>query len=770
MALPPVTKVLGAAADAAKQTPVPPVVPAAVPAPQSTKGTGKYWFSNPALKDSITKHLSQHDWLKQHGGQEIADKLFRNAPDNQNYSASTVSTFAKNAGDEELRLVYDTVDKYTGMNSLLTTLLPWKRKPALALRRDLEDQTYRYLVDSYYRETEGLPVLPHADPRVQDIADTYRKSMFAENSLKRQQESGIDVSGIQASANYAPVHWNHHKIVKFTRNSDDIIDDVAVAFGDQIAAQFPNLLKVAKLTPKQIGRSFLQTQRDAATRTSATPFRGTTISEVEDILRAAGIEDVEIQQVIQQITPNMKEAGKNKHHKSRMRIDTARTYFDRNGRPFRLGDFMDTNLGHQLDTYNNVMSHRIGLARVGFPDEHSLRSAFNDIAKQYEGDPEKYKEVSDMLETMFNDNMGRPTGAAVSDTMRSLQTIAQSLFLKRSGLFNIVDYSRSNQRFGYAKVMAKFLPAFKNTLKSQPMDVGTARKINEVISGRLISEGRMRSVINLTEDNFTGAVTLTHDWIRAAGQTTKFLNMSEWLRRHHINLVTSIQADYLQSIAKFDGLGSLTGEATDAYNYLKVIGLTDDEIKAVQKQVRDHDLFTDDWVNQDLADKVSVVLSSSVGDFAVQVRRGELPPLLAYSPVGKVLFPFFTFTAATNQKILRQNYNAGGVSALSVMMAHQAPLAMIVASAANVMDGKEWDEDLLKRAVGIAPGIGYGAFVYTAFDRGEVGSTPTVWALPNAVSNIGAGLVDGDVNKVVKNIPMLSASPVVQTLNNALKE
>ena len=82
--------------------------------------------------------------------------------------------------------------------------------------------------------------------------------------------------------------------------------------------------------------------------------------------------------------------------------------------------------------------------------------------------------------------------------------------------------------------------------------------LNDVISGRLISEGRMRSVINLHEDNFAGAVTLGHEWTRVAGQTTRFLNMSEWLRRQHINMITSIQADYLESISK--ATGTLKGE------------------------------------------------------------------------------------------------------------------------------------------------------------------------------------------------------------------
>lgn len=771
MALPPIIKALGTAATPPLQaipTPTTVVVPTP-PAPTTIVDKVKGWVANPADKATIMKHASQHDWLKAHGGQDIADRIFRNAPENQNLGAAQSTTYAKNAGDEELRLTYDTVDKYSGMNSLWTTLVLWKRKPALLLRRQLEDETYRYLVQSYYRESQGLPVLNHADPRIQDIADSYRKSKFASNSLTRQEASGIDVSDIRQSDNYAPVHWEHHKIVKFTRNEDSAIDDVANAFGSQIIRQFPKLAEKG-LSAQQVGRSFLQTQRDAATNTSATPFHGTTISDMENILRNAGIEEAEISQVIQHITPDMKDAGKNKHHKSRMAFDIDEVFFDKKQRPFRLGDFMRTNLSHQLDTYNNVMAHRIGLAKSGFPDETSLRSAFNDITKQYEGDAAKYKEVSETLETMFNDAMGRPTGAAMADTIRSGTTIAQSLFLKRAGLFNIVDYHRSLQRFGYAKVMTKFLPAFKGVLKSQPMTPGIARRLDDIIASRLVHEGRMRSVINLTEDNFAGAVTLGHEWIRTAGQTTKFLNMSEWLRRHHINIVVSCQADYLNQMQKAFGKGELTGEAADAYKYLTDIGMDDAMITRVQKEMDNHGLYTDNWKDQDLADDMGTMLSSSVDDFAIMVRRGELPPVLAYSSVGKILFPFFTFTAATNQKILRQNYNAGGVPALAIMMAHQAPLAMLVASAANVMDGKEWDEDVLKRAVGIAPGLGYGAFAYSAFDRGEVGSTPTVWALPNAAANISKALVEGDVSGVVKNIPGISASPVIQTLNNALNE
>lgn len=759
--------------NAAPQATVPPVTPPTpptppTPTPPATEGSAELWLANPSMKDSIKKHLSAHDMLKSIAGEEFANQMYRNAPKNINTGAGPSTVLAKNAGDEELRLLYDTLDKHTGMTSLWTTLLPWKRKAAMETRRDIGNQASRHLIDSYNKEVAGLPITPHPDARIEEVVEMYRKSKFAENSLDRQTGSGMDTSNIRKSANYFPVHHDHHKIVKFTKNIQSKMDDLAEAYGDQILKAYPNSAKIQGITRLKLGRGFMQTQKDSAIQSSASPFRGTTLTEVAGILKSAGVGDAEIKQVMNQVTPAMEGAGKNKHHKSRMNMDLEQQYFGKDGTPFKLGDFIKTNMEGQLDAYNNTMAHRIGLAKAGYPDEATLKTKMDDIASKYIGDEKKYKEVRGYLDTMFDEFMGRPTGAAMSDLMRSLATVAQSLFLKRSGLFNVVDLNHSIERFGLAKVAVKFLPAFKGVLKSQPMTPGIARRLDDVISGRLIGEGRMRSVINMHEDNFAGAVTLTHDWIRAAGQTTKFLNMSEYLRRQHINLVTGIQADYLESIAK--ATGSFKGEAAKARKYFNDIGIDDAMIDKLKVELNQHGLYTDNWTDQLLSDELATILSTSVDDFAIQVRRGELPTWLAHSQVGKVIFPFFTFSAGTNQKVLRQTYNAGGVSALAIMAAHQAPLAVIVAAAANVMDGKEWDEDVLKRAVGIAPGIGYGAFGYTAFERGEVGSTPTMWAAFNSGIELTKGVADGDINKIVKNIPGISASPVLQTLNAALKD
>ena len=140
-------------------------------------------------------------------------------------------------------------------NSVWTSLLWWKRKPAIQLRRELEDQATRHLVTSYNRELAGAPVLPHADPRVEDIVNAYRTSGFAKNSLKRQADSGMTLVVFNNPITIHLLAGNHHKIVKFTGNADDVLDDVAEAFGQQIARQYPGLVRVAKLGPSPYDRT-----------------------------------------------------------------------------------------------------------------------------------------------------------------------------------------------------------------------------------------------------------------------------------------------------------------------------------------------------------------------------------------------------------------------------------------------------------------------------------------------------------------------------------
>jgi len=711
------------------------------------------------FKGGITKQLSIHDELSSIAGKDVANKYFTNSVDNIGDSADSYAYAAKIAGDEELRLFYDTLDKHSGMSTLKQILWPPSRKEGMAKRGNLEDETMKYLNQSYYLELKGETLGPHPVPAVQELADSYRNSGFAKRSLERRSRAGEDVGSITASDNYVPQNWNYHKLVSKTRNNPAMNLSYARAFGAQIIENYPGLQK-AGLNAEQVGRTFLKTQRDKISMEPGAPLKGVSMQEVVRMLEAEITDPSVIATLRAQLTPKLESVGKQANTKTRMSFDVARQYQHDDGAMFSLGDVLDTSMQRILESYNLNASARIGLAKKGITSSDELTSEFAAIAKQYEGDPTKYNEVKEFLDNIKNDLLHRPTGEALGDWMRTGQVAANALFLKRSGLYNFIDYSRTIQRHGFMTVAKNFIPAFKGALSTTPMDVTAARTITDVINSRLTGAGRMYSVISRMEDNFVSPVGLGHEWAQTAGQTVRFINGSEILRRNHIKLITNIQADMLNDLAK--GVKS----SEEYMNSLSVPKAVQDKIS---KEINTHGLYTDKW-DQDLSDYLTSVLIHDVDNMSLMLKRGETPALMRYSTTGKILFPFFSFSAAANQKILRQSYRADGVSGVAITMAYQASLATVVAAAANVMDGKTWDEDLASRAVLISPVMGYTGYMFGMLNQGQVGNTPNVFALPNAVGALGKAISEGDAVGAMTQIPGAAISAPVVLLDALNKE
>ena len=717
------------------------------------KAIGQEW------KQGITNNLSIHDKLAGMN-KPLADRLFTNSVDNIGDSADSYAHAAKLAGDERLRLFYDTLDKHSGMQSLAQTLWPPSRKAGMAQRASLENETMLWLNKSYVDELNGMKPQVHPNPAVEDLANSYRKSGYARDMLARRQRAGEDgAKGITPSDNYVPQTWDYHKFVRSTGNDKAKIDAMARAFGDQIAAAYPGLVR-AGLSTKQIGKSFLKTQRDKITLDPNSPLKGVNMQSVMAILEGE-IKDPAILATLKtQLAPSVSQAGKQANTKSRIAFDVNKQYVHDDGSLFKLGDVMDTRMQHTLESYNLNAAARIGLAKKGFASSDAFMSELNAILKKFEGDPAKHAEAKAFLDNIGNDLLNRPTGEALGDWMRTGQVFANALYLKRSGLYNFVDYARSAQRHGYMKVIGGFLPAFKGAMSTIAMNPTAARTITDIIHGQLTGNGRMLSVIRHTDDNFAAPLTMFHGWVQTAGQSVRFLNGSEILRRQHIRLITNLQADMLNDLAK--GVESST-------KYLKSINVDDATISQIKQSVTDFGLYTDKW-DQALVDKMTTILMHDVDNMALMLKRGETPHLMRYSVAGKILFPFFSFSAAANQKILRQSMRSDGPSGVAITMSHQASIAVVVAAAANVMDGKEWDQDIAKRAVLLAPGLGYAGYFAGMLNQGKVGSDPTVFALPNSADDLAKAVGEGDFTKAATLLPGAAVFPGTSLLHSTFKD
>ncbi|WP_236516343.1 hypothetical protein, partial [Escherichia coli] len=86
-------------------------------------------------------------------------------------------------------------------------------------------------------------------------------------------------------------------------------DDIAHFYGKQITRIYPELLNPKgnfKLTEKQVGQHFLQTQRDAARNLSEVATTGMTKEQIHDVLTRAGLSNEDASGV----TARMFEASK----------------------------------------------------------------------------------------------------------------------------------------------------------------------------------------------------------------------------------------------------------------------------------------------------------------------------------------------------------------------------------------------------------------------------------------------------------------------------
>ena len=93
-------------------------------------------------------------------------------------------------------------------------------------------------------------------------------------------------------------------------------------------------------------------------------------------------------------------------------------------------------------------------------------------------------------------------------------------------------------------------------------------------------------------------------------------------------------------------------------------------------------------------------------NMAHTVHEGEIPELLQYSSVGKVIFPYMRYTFAMTNKMLRKTYVEDGALFTAILLAHQVPMAILVATLQNIQAGKDLDNDLVRKSMNAMSALG----------------------------------------------------------------
>lgn len=708
------------------------------------------------LFDNFKTWQSFTDSMHQLGskGKEIADRVFGNAWEDKAMSATA---FQRNFAADAQRQI-KAIEQSMTKNGLFT----WDPRPSVRAvyrkqREDVGIQVQQWLHASRKHEMEfGVELPLPADPVLRDVIETYQKSGFATEMLRRAKEAGVEgAADTFGTRNYLGIVWNYDRVRDFMRRSGKSVDDIAEAFGKQITNTIGHF---AGSDAKGIGMQFLKTIQGEKTGDLALKFRewelnGLSREEVVNTLRGAGVPEPEILRAIEQSfgNPNMNSVGDvTKSLRQRLDWDLSE---DMGG--FTLAEFLEPDIHKTMERYTLEMTSRIGLAKAGFRSGGEFQRALDEVADEAFAAGKSPNEVREILDHARELALGRPIGDQMPDTLRSLTALGSALALKNSGIYNIGEYAALAAEYGLKRVVREFVPMLKKSSIAN-MTKQEAEELQDIITGRLVADGRFRPVVSYMEDNFEGAVDSIHESIQYSAQSVRFLNGSEAIRRHQVKIFAGLYQKRLEA--------AING-SKEARDLLLKEGLPEDVLANTARDFKRYGWNMEQW-NPSTLDEISTHALSMADTSVLALRRGERPMLMDTN-VGKTIFPFMSFVFAAHNKLLRRQYNRDGVLGVARIMTYQAPLAVVSAAAANVAGGKEWDADLGNGVPKAMSSLGLATIPWDLIYRGRMGGGFTGFAPINSTVELAS--IPDTPRGVVENIPFLSVFLPVNLMLSAFE-
>lgn len=648
------------------------------------------------------------------------------------------------------------------------SVFPQTRARARAETAELGRAARQWLNTAQQIEARGGVPVPPTDPRVKRIVDAYTEGNFGTIVGTRAQEAGVfGADALTPSKYYVPVRHSYLKMQEFVEQGKGSWTDLHKMYGQQIARIYPRLTTPATngglgLTSEALGKKFVYTQKLRQADQKAQAFRGTTQDELAEVLRAEGVEEGKIKGLLSTLQPKADEAGKQKNLRTRMDWDYEGTYLGSKGQVMSINEFMDDDLLGSLQTYARNMSGRIGLARVGFTKESDLDDA---IGKALDNLPAAERQkAQEFFGNVKSQLLGQPVGEVAPDWFRTLTSYGASTQLGNSGVYAIADYAQLINEFGVSTVAKHFLKSTKGVINAKSITKEQAEAIQQVISGQLFAEGRVRPFVTHLEDNWVGPAGSIHEVAQYGGQYIKYLNGSEFVRRHQINAVAGIMDDLVGNLADVRKAGA-------SAKYFRSLNMSDTDIAEATAQVQRHGTVIDNW---DAAVKAKMMntLISATDNIAITIRAGEQPAFIEHSAIGRVLFPYMRYVFGANQKILRRNYSRNGVMGVALYMSAAIPLSVVAGMMSNIIQGRDSEEDLVARTVRSLPGLGIASLAADGFMQGDVGGTAPVFAGPNNLFQMVDKLKRGEleVQDVLKAVPGANVFLPTRWLINSTKE
>lgn len=527
--------------------------------------------------------------------------------------------------------------------------------------------------------------------------DAYEAQLFMRETIDSNGNvvmvNGLD--DVLRRPTYMPLRHSYDKIEQTVKtNKLATMDEVADFVGGQISKMYPALLnpliknKNFVLNERQIGQHYLQTQADAARSLSDVSATGMNREQIADILtRTGNFTNKEAVAIAHEIHKGVHSTGASVPKNLRRRIDWDWNDYVRTsaGHNLSMRDLVDNNVMGNLEDYTRTMAHKNGLAQYGIKSESELDNLLESyLSKLPEG--VNVQKARQFMRNTKDTILGRPIeNNPLPEGIRSAQSVADMFLLANSGLYGIMDLATQMQKVG----VLRSLPHFKKGMDSmftnlKKFNHSEAKELEDILTGRLLQGSRWKNFQVRYADNFevTGGV---HEAAQYYGQSARFMNLSESMKRFQVGVLSGVYVNNLKKAMK--------GDATELKFMVDNLKLDSKTITDIQSEYAKHGTKIDDWKNS-VRNAYEQKIFHDADNLAMNVHRGEVPSFIEHSAVGRVIFPYMRYAFGMQNKVLRRTLNRDGATGLAMLMALQIPTAMLIGSAINIRNGKEYDDKL----------------------------------------------------------------------------
>lgn len=628
---------------------------------------GMGWFSlyDKAVSYGGAVHANMQNWVMNGAGN----------------SAESSAAFARSAHlDLNARLMRfeDAITEHIGMPKYKQIL---NRSAFSAQYNTVLRQVQDILHQKHSAHLNGTQIPTHSDPAIEALAQVYVDSGFAEKALdylQTAERTGANM--VEHSPYYIPMKTSWDSIQagvnagKFTRA------DVRELLVKQARAIIPGAPAEVQ---ERMADGILDGIRQRAQGNSADlrRFEGLTVDELEQALVHAGLPRVDIDGLLYRASQATEQRSADTMLKGRLDWDFTIQHQGENGNVITMSDIIETNLAHSLELYARATAGAHGLGMMGYRNmsdvTRSINLAIEEMAQR--GLPEADRRAArTMMENTIDSLMGRQVGEQVPQLLRAMSSISSSVLLKNSALYNFVEVANLVHNTSVIRVAKAFTKSEMFFNLKRMTDADDLSGLQKIMENKYLAEGRWKSLLTHTEDNFALPETFTAG-LTAFGETGRFWNGMEFVRRKVAAMAVQLGVDDLH--------GAVRG-SQEAIDRLRAFGLTDELLNDVRAEMAAHGDHPARW-NPEVQIRAENMVGNFVDQLNQQQRLGEIPAFMQFSPMARVILPFMNFVGGATNKVLRRTLNDQGAIGAAQLMFWQVQAACLAEAARNLSAGRQ---------------------------------------------------------------------------------